>query len=121
MYVVQRIKIPTARSHRHRWARPDGAQFDNYQFMPATYENTVLEEVLEPIAQCFTPDVARQIAGLQTSHSLQARLDDLVQKANEGELTVEERAKYEEYMEAIDLIGILQAKARKILSNGLLP
>lgn len=87
--------------------------------MSTTYENTVLEEVLEPVAQCFTPDVARQIAALRASPALQERLDDLAQKANEGELTVEERAKYEDYVEAIDLIGILQAKARKILANGM--
>ena len=89
--------------------------------MSTTYENTVLEEVLEPVAKCFTLDVARQIAALRASPALQARLDDLALKANEGELTADERAKYEEYVEAIDLIAILQAKARKILANGLVP
>ena len=86
--------------------------------MSATYDNSVLDEVLEPVAQCFTPDVARLIAALRASPAIQTRLNDLAVKANEGELTSEERAKYEAYVEAIDLIGILQAKSRKILANG---
>ena len=85
--------------------------------MTTTHEDTVLEEVLEPVARCFTPDVARQIASLRADPALQARLDDLASKANEGELSEGEREQYEAYVEAIDLIAILQAKARKILAN----
>ena len=85
--------------------------------MTTTHEDTVLEEVLEPVARCFTPDVARQIASLRADPALQARLDDLASKANEGELSERDREQYEAYVEAIDLIAILQAKARKILAN----
>ena len=85
--------------------------------MSLTIENAVLDEVLEPVARCFTPEVARQIASLRASPTLQARLDDLAQKANEGTLSAAERANYEAFVEAIDLVGILQAKARKILAN----
>ena len=67
--------------------------------------------------RCFTPDVARQIAALRADPGLQARLDDLANKANEGELTQHDREQYEAYVEAIDLISILQAKARKILDD----
>ena len=56
-----------------------------------------------------------QIAALRASPALQTRLDGLALKANEGELSVEERAQYESYVEALDLIDILQVKARKIL------
>jgi hypothetical protein len=83
---------------------------------PTAYDNTVLDEVLEPVVRCFTPDVARQVASLRADSTLQARLDELAHKANEGELTDEERQQYEAYVEAIDLIAILQAKARKILA-----
>jgi hypothetical protein len=85
--------------------------------MSASYENTILDEVLEPVARCFTPDVARQIAALQGASTLQARLDELAAKANEGELTEEEQEQYEAYVEAIDVISILQAKARKVLAS----
>ncbi len=85
--------------------------------MSTAYEDTVLDEVLEPVARCFTPDVARQIVALRAAPTLQSRLDELASKANEGELTEQEREQYEAYIEAIDLIGILQAKARKILAT----
>ena len=85
--------------------------------MSTFYENTALDEVLEPVARCFTPEVARQIVALRASPSLQVRVDELASKANEGTLTDEDREQYEAYVEAIDLIGILQAKARKILTN----
>ena len=85
--------------------------------MTTSHEDKVLEEVLEPVARCFTPDVARQIASLRADPALQARLDDLASKGNEGELSVQEREQYEAYVEAIDLIAILQAKARKILAS----
>jgi len=85
--------------------------------VPTPYESTVLDELLEPLARCFTPDVARQIAALRAPPTLQARLDELASKANEGELTEQEREQYEAYVEAVDLISILQAKARKILQT----
>ena len=85
--------------------------------MSTSHENTVLDEVLEPIARCFTPDVARQVAALRAAPTLQARLDELASKANEGELTGQEREQYEAYVEAIDVISILQTKARRMLAN----
>ena len=85
--------------------------------MSTSYQNTVLDEVLEPVVRCFTPEVARQIVALRAGPTLQARLDEFAGKANEGELTEQEREQYEAYVEAIDLISILQAKARKILAN----
>ena len=77
--------------------------------------NAILEDVLEPVARCFTPEVARQIASLKLGPEVEARLDELAEKCNEGRLTAAEREQYEAYVEAIDLVAILQAKARRIL------
>lgn len=77
--------------------------------------NAILEDVLEPVARCFTPEVARQIAGLKLGPEVEARLDELAEKCNEGRLTAAEQEQYEAYVEAIDLVAILQAKARRIL------
>jgi hypothetical protein len=85
--------------------------------MATGYENTALDEVLDPVARCFTPDVARRIASLRADPSLQARLDELAYKANEGQLSEDERERYTAYVEALDLIAILQAKARKIVAD----
>jgi hypothetical protein len=80
-------------------------------------ESTILDKMLEPVARCFTPAVAQQIAELRADLVTQERIDELAAKCNEGELTGAEKREYGAYVEAIDLIGILQAKARTLLAR----
>jgi hypothetical protein len=76
---------------------------------------SVLDEILDPLADCFTPEVARRIMAISLDPQKQARIDELAAKANEGQLSTEERADYEAYIEALDLLGIVKAKARLAL------
>ena len=46
--------------------------------------------------------------GLKADRKTQALVARLADKCNEGRLTVRERAEYESYVRAIDLIAILQ-------------
>ena len=78
---------------------------------------TILDKVLEPVARCFTPAVAKQIAELRADTPTQARLDELASKCNEGELTETEKREYQAYVDALDLLGLLQAKARAMLAS----
>jgi len=80
-------------------------------------ESTILDKMLDPLARCLTPAVARQIVDLRADQVTQARIDELAAKCNEGDLTDAERREYAAYVDAIDLIGILQAKARSILAS----
>ena len=84
--------------------------------MEEIIESAILDRMLEPVARCFTPAVAKQIAELRADLATQARIDELAAKCNEGELTEAEKREYGAYVEAIDLIGILQAKARTLLT-----
>ena len=79
--------------------------------------NTVLDRFLRPFTDCLTPEVAQRIANLQLDAQSQARLDELAAKANEGQLTDDERQEYEEFVEGIDLMGILKARARSVLAR----
>jgi hypothetical protein len=85
--------------------------------MESTTERAILDKMLEPVARCFTPGVAQQIAELRADQATQARIHELAAKCNEGELTEAEEREYKAYVEAIELIGILQAKARAILAG----
>lgn len=76
-----------------------------------------MDRLLDPVARCLTPDVARQLVEIRPDPETQARIDDLAERANDGSLSVAERTEYEGYVEAIDLVSILQAKARKVLSG----
>jgi hypothetical protein len=55
----------------------------------------VLDQVLEPLVQGLTPEVARRIAALRASPEVQRRLDELADKSSEGTLSAEQRADYE--------------------------
>jgi hypothetical protein len=61
--------------------------------------------------------VARRIVNLRATPKQQTRIDELAQKANEGLLSETEAREYAAYVEGIDMIGILQAKARSVLAN----
>ena len=77
----------------------------------------VLDEILEPITRAFSRDVAEALVKLKASQSAQARISELAEKCNEGLLTPTERAEYESYVSAVDLISVLQAKARLWLAR----
>lgn len=75
-----------------------------------------LERLLEPLAAGLTSEMARYIAEFRADEAVQRRIEELAEKANEGDLTNEERQEYEEFVDAGTLIAILQSKARKRLS-----
>lgn len=75
----------------------------------------ILNELIEPVSECFTPEVAERIVQLRASPATQQRLDELAEKSNDGTLTVEEHKQYADYVRTINFISVLQAKARKML------
>jgi hypothetical protein len=77
----------------------------------------VLEEMLEPVTRAFSRDVAQALVNIRASDAAQARIAELAEKCNEGSLTPDERAQYETYVNAVDLISLLQAKARVWLAH----
>ena len=79
--------------------------------------SAVLNEMLEPVSRSFGLKTARALAALRVDGRTQARVEKLAEKCNEGRLTAAERAEYEAYVQASTLIGILQAKARRVLSK----
>lgn len=76
-----------------------------------------LSRFLDPVASLLTPEVARRIVDFRADETMQARLDELAEKSNEGLLTAAERPEYEGYVRAIDLITVLQLKARTLLGR----
>ena len=76
-----------------------------------------LDRLLEPFVSCLTPEVAAKVADLRADEEIQDRIDYLADRSNEGLLSAEERDEYEGYLHAIDVITVLQAKARSFLRN----
>jgi predicted secreted Zn-dependent protease len=75
-----------------------------------------LAKLLDPVAECFTPEVAKRVAELGADPNVQARIDELAEKCNEGMMTPEETAEYDAYIRAMDVIAVLQKKARSLLA-----
>jgi hypothetical protein len=71
-----------------------------------------------PIFALLTSEQTRQLAKLQGDPAIAELLTEFATKANEGELTEAERAEYEAYIEANNLLAILQAEARFRLTSG---
>jgi hypothetical protein len=78
--------------------------------------NSTLEMLVEPVVRALTPEVARALTELRADSRLQARMDKLAEKANEGKLTPEELEEYETSIRFANYLAILQAKARRRLA-----
>lgn len=78
---------------------------------------TALDRLLDPVADCFTVESAQRLLDLRLDDDTRASMEDLARKANEGTLSDSERQDYLDYVEAMDLIGILQAKAGRALAK----
>lgn len=77
----------------------------------------LLDRLLGPVSQAMTLDTARHLLALRADPEIQAQIDDLADRCTEGQLTDEQRADYESLVSAGNLIAILQAKARAVLTN----
>lgn len=82
-----------------------------------TLDVPILNRLLDPLGQMLSLDVARKVANYRFDAKAQAQIDKLARKCNEGRLSEAERREYETYVEAIDFIAILQAKARARLKQ----
>lgn len=76
---------------------------------------SVLDQLLDPVGRLLTPEVARKLVHHRFDPKAQDQIDQLARKCNEGRLTDDERREYETYVQTIDLLAILQAKARALL------
>jgi hypothetical protein len=78
---------------------------------------TVLDGLLDPLSRCLDAESTRRLMELRVALPVQARIDVLAEKGNEGILTADERAEYEALINAADFISILKLKARQHVSS----
>lgn len=76
---------------------------------------SILDEILDPLTECFTPEVAKRVLNISLHPDRQSRIDELATKANEGKLSSAERVEYVDYIEALNFLDILKAKGRMAL------
>jgi hypothetical protein len=76
-----------------------------------------LDRFLDPLTDTLTPEPATAIVGLRADAEVEAHIEVLRRKAHEGSLTPAEDAEYKDFIEAVDVVSIMQAKARRFLSR----
>ncbi len=76
-----------------------------------------LDRLLDPLTDSLTPESAAALLALRADSEVEARINELRRKANEGALTPAEDAEYKDFIEAVDVVSIMQAKARLFLSR----
>ena len=76
-----------------------------------------LDRFLQPVTEAFTPELARALVDLHADSELEAEIEVLRQKANTGTLSPDEEVAYKDFVEAVDVISIIQSKARRFLAS----
>lgn len=79
--------------------------------------NQAFRRGIAPLFAILTPHQIGQLSAWQGDPVLEARVSELGTKANEGELAEAEQGEYIGYIEANDLLAVLQAAARYFLSS----
>jgi hypothetical protein len=77
----------------------------------------IVDRMLAPVTERLTPDVALALVHVRAQPDVQAHIDDLAERSNEGRLTPLEQAEYRDIVEMLDFISILQCKARARLAR----
>ncbi len=105
----------------NRWTGPslsatiNHRRLDLKRIIYGRRRTAVLDQLLDPIRDCLTKDVAAKIAALRADARTQARLNQFAEKNKEGTLSANERSQYEAMVQAGAMIAVLQAKARSVL------
>lgn len=85
--------------------------------MSVKVPSPLLERLLDPLGRCLTPESARRIIALRADPRLQAVVNKLSEKCNEGRLTPKEQAEYASYVSFGTFVAMLKSKARRVLAN----
>ena len=76
-----------------------------------------IDQLIEPVGQCLTAEVAERLVSLRANPELQLEVDRLADKANRGTLTEDERTQYEQYVSFAHVVTLLQIEACDLLDG----
>lgn len=85
--------------------------------MSIATEISAFDDVTLGVVEILSEPQAQEIIAYRPSARLQARVRQLAERANEGELTAEELAEYQGYVRANGFVAALQDRARRFLAQ----
>jgi hypothetical protein len=78
-------------------------------------QRTFISRFLDPVTAQLPPDALRRMLDFRFDDETQAWAVEMAAKANRGELSEPEREEYFEYLDAVDVIAVMQLRARRLL------
>ena len=83
----------------------------------ASAQSSVVERLFDPVGRDLPRDVARYFLGVNFTETDLRRIAELSQKANEGDLSPQERQELSEYVLLNDFLVIMHSRARRSLGE----
>ncbi len=74
-----------------------------------------LDSLMSPVTDCLDLPSLRALVELRAAPEASERMAWLASRANEGQLTAEEKSEYESCVSFANFLGVLQSKARRKL------
>src|SRR5947207_15372618 len=85
--------------------------------MATTSESLAFDRGVRPVMKIVLPEKADAVIGFRADPELQARIEELARKLNEGELAEDERAEYAGYVRANKFVAILKRQAQQLADS----
>jgi hypothetical protein len=76
-----------------------------------------IDRLITSLGDCLTSESARRLLSLKADPRLQARVDQMAERHQRGELSADEKAEYGLYVSYSTFVAILKSKARQVLMN----
>lgn len=84
--------------------------------MKRTNPTGLIDRLVGPLGDCLTPESARRLIALKADPEFQRRMDDMVTRHTEGQLTAAEEADYGQLVSFATFVAILKSRARQLLA-----
>lgn len=81
----------------------------------ANSESAIWARLIETQNEPISADTARFLLAIRLSEVDQTRMQELMDKSNEGTLTAEDEAEFDSYLNIADLLTVMHSQARTAL------
>jgi hypothetical protein len=86
--------------------------------MSIVIDQTAFDRGADPLFKLLTPEQFQKLLALSPDHGLETRVEQLAEQSREGELGEHEKAEYEGYVRANNLLAVIQGIVRRRLASG---
>jgi hypothetical protein len=86
--------------------------------MSIAIDQSAFDRGTDILFKLLTPEQCEKLVALVPDRGLESRVEQLAEKSREGDLAEREKAEYEGYVRANNLLAVIQGIARRRLASG---